>query len=145
MRARATAPTRVKNGFKLSLRGVDAVSDVRALLDDHRRPPRQFRLAGKQPDAAQGHGRSAARRRPAHQARRALLRHPPQLDRQRRQAQPGLPRVAKIEVLPANPVLQREGEKQQLRVQATYTDGEVRDVTREAFIESGNTEVASGR
>ena len=26
---------------------------------------------------------------------------------------------------------------------ATYTDGEVRDVTREAFIESSNTEVAT--
>ena len=26
---------------------------------------------------------------------------------------------------------------------ATYADGEVRDVTREAFVESGNTEVAT--
>ena len=33
--------------------------------------------------------------------------------------------------------------KQQLRVLATYASGEVRDVTREAFLESGNTEVAA--
>ena len=31
---------------------------------------------------------------------------------------------------------------QQMRVLATYADGTVRDVTLEAFIESGNTEVA---
>ena len=33
------------------------------------------------------------------------------------------------------------GMKQQMVVMATYTDGAVRDVTREAFIESGNIEV----
>ena len=53
------------------------------------------------------------------------------------------PRVAKIEVLPKDPIVQRIGEKQQMRVVATYADGAVRDVTREAFIESGNTEVAT--
>ena len=51
--------------------------------------------------------------------------------------------MAKIEVCPINPVVQRIGAKQQIRVLATYTDGEVRDVTREAFIDSGNTEVAT--
>ena len=30
-----------------------------------------------------------------------------------------------------------------MRVVATYADGATRDVTREAFIESGNTEVAT--
>ena len=38
---------------------------------------------------------------------------------------------------------QQIGAKQQIRVLATYADGEVRDVTREAFLESGNTEVAT--
>ena len=33
--------------------------------------------------------------------------------------------------------------RQQVRVVAHYTDGSNRDVTREAFIESGNTEVAT--
>ena len=35
------------------------------------------------------------------------------------------PRVTKIEVFPVNPVVQRIGAKQQLRVLATYADGEV--------------------
>ena len=51
--------------------------------------------------------------------------------------------MTKIEVFPSNPVVQRIGQKQQIRVLATYASGEVRDVTREAFIESGNTEVAT--
>ena len=36
----------------------------------------------------------------------------------------------------------RIGSRQQLRVLATYATGEVRDVTREAFLETGNMEVA---
>ena len=52
------------------------------------------------------------------------------------------PRVTKIEVFPIDPVMQRIGSKQQLRVLATYSGGEVRDVTREAFLESANSEVA---
>ena len=132
-----------KNGFKLSLRGYDPIFDVRALTDDHGRPAGQPRLARRQPDAAQAHRRRAARRRPADAAGRAVLRDPPRLDRRRREARPTSPKVAKIEVSPVNPVVQRVGPKQQLRVLATYADGEVRDVTREAFLESGNTEVAT--
>ena len=52
------------------------------------------------------------------------------------------PRVSKIEVFPVDPVVQRIGAKQQLRVLATYSGGEIRDVTREAFLESANSEVA---
>ena len=51
------------------------------------------------------------------------------------------PRVAKIEVLPLNPVVPLPEMKQQITVMATFADGLVRDVTREAFIESGNIEV----
>ena len=50
-------------------------------------------------------------------------------------------RVANIQVTPNNPVVQQVGSRQQIRVVATYDDGSVRDVTREAFIESGNTDV----
>ena len=53
------------------------------------------------------------------------------------------PKVARIAVFPVNPVVQQVGARQQLRVEATYTDGQTRDVTAEAFTESGNTEVAS--
>jgi hypothetical protein len=48
------------------------------------------------------------------------------------------PRVTAIEVFPRNPILPRAGMKQQMAVIATYADGLVRDVTQEAFIESGN-------
>ncbi len=53
------------------------------------------------------------------------------------------PRVVKIEILPLNPVVQEIGSKQQMQIKATYADGFVRDVTAEAFVESGNTEVAT--
>src|SRR6185295_13676173 len=53
------------------------------------------------------------------------------------------PRVTKIEVAPMNPVIERIGSRQQMRVIATYADGKTRDVTREAYIESGNAEVAT--
>src|SRR4029077_3239008 len=52
------------------------------------------------------------------------------------------PRVTKIELAPQNPVIDKLGAKQQMRVLATYANGEIRDVSREAFIESGNAEVA---
>src|SRR5215471_19321234 len=53
------------------------------------------------------------------------------------------PRVVKIEIFPQNPVAQQIGSRQQMRVVASYADGVVRDVTAEAFIESGNTDVAT--
>ena len=55
------------------------------------------------------------------------------------------PRVTKIEIFPQDPVVQKIGSRQQMRVVATYADGAVRDVTAEAFIESGNTDVAVDR
>ncbi len=52
------------------------------------------------------------------------------------------PRVTAIELFPKNPIVPLPGMTQQMRVLATYSDGAVRDVTLEAFIDSGNTEVA---
>ncbi len=52
------------------------------------------------------------------------------------------PRVVKIELLPQDPVVQKLGSRQQMRVVATYADGFSRDVSAEAFIESGNGDVA---
>ena len=53
------------------------------------------------------------------------------------------PKVTGIQVTPTNPVIAMPGGIQQLRVVATYADGKTRDVTREAFLESGNTEVGA--
>jgi hypothetical protein len=52
-------------------------------------------------------------------------------------------RVTQIDLEPANPVAQRIGSQQQVRVVATYSDGRTRDVTSRAFVESGNPEVAA--
>src|SRR5206468_516723 len=52
-------------------------------------------------------------------------------------------RVKSVELFPKNPIVGRIGQKQQFAVIATYTDGRVRDVTAEAFIDSSNTEVAT--
>src|SRR5690606_10019060 len=55
------------------------------------------------------------------------------------------PRVTSIEVLPQNPIVPLPGMRQQMVVIATYSDGKQRDVTHEAFVESGNTEVVAAR
>ncbi|MEQ1853439.1 MAG: DUF1549 and DUF1553 domain-containing protein, partial [Chthoniobacteraceae bacterium] len=52
-------------------------------------------------------------------------------------------RVKGIDVFPRNPVVPDAGAMRQFRVVATYTDGRTRDVTAEAFIDSGNGDVAA--
>src|SRR5207302_9528632 len=49
--------------------------------------------------------------------------------------------VAKVEIDPSVPIIPLPTMKQQFRVLATYADGRVRDVSAEAFIESGNIEI----
>src|SRR5207244_3353772 len=44
---------------------------------------------------------------------------------------------------PQDSVVQQIGSRQQMRVVASYADGVVRDVTAEAFVESGNADVAT--
>jgi WD40 repeat protein/mono/diheme cytochrome c family protein len=132
-----------KNGFKLSLRGYDPIFDVRALTDDH--AARRVNLAS--PDdstmllkttGAVPHVGGALMQpgEPYYELLRSWIAQGARLDLT-------TPRVSKIDVTPINPVVERIGARQQLRVLATYSNGEVRDVTREAFLESGNTEVAT--
>jgi WD40 repeat protein/mono/diheme cytochrome c family protein len=132
-----------KNGFKLSLRGYDALFDVRALTDDQ--ASRRVNVASPddslmllKPTAGVPHvgGQLMKPGDPYYEILRGWIADGAKLDT-------STPKVAKIEVFPANPVVEKIGTKQQLRVLATYADGEVRDVTREAFLESGNTEVAT--
>ncbi len=136
-----------KNGFKLSLRGYDPLFDVRALTDElaSRRAVNVAR-ADSRPDAAE-----ADRLRAPHVggvdflAGRALLRADPRLDRRMGQGSTtaAMPRVTAITIAPSDPAVSQIGGKQQMRVVATYTDGSHRDVTREAYVESGNGEVAT--
>ena len=130
-----------KNGFKLSLRGYDPVFDVRALTDDlaSRRvnvaSPAQSLMLLK-PTAAVPHagGQAIKPGSAYYESLRQWIAAGAQLDLTS-------PRVTGIEVTPQNPVVETIGARQQVRVVATYADGTERDVTREAFVESGNTDV----
>jgi WD40 repeat protein/mono/diheme cytochrome c family protein len=132
-----------KNGFKLSLRGYDALFDVRALTDDE--AARHVNLASPddsmmlmKPTGAVPHVGGALMQpgEPYFELLRSWIADGAKLDST-------TPRVTKIEIFPFNPTVQQIGAKQQLRVLATYASGEVRDVTREAFLESANTEIAT--
>jgi hypothetical protein len=130
-----------KNGFKLSLRGYDPLYDHRALTDDLE--GRRFNRAAPdtslmllKPSGAAPHvgGVLMQPGEPYYELLRMWIAQGVKLDLD-------APRVASITVLPNNPTLPLEGMKQQMKVLATYTDGEVRDVTAEAFLESSLTEV----
>jgi hypothetical protein len=132
-----------KNGFKLSLRGYDPVYDYRALTDDiagrrfNRAAPDQSLMLLK-PAGAAPHvgGMLMSPGEPSYEMLRGWIAAGAPLDLT-------APRVAKLELLPINPVVPLPGMKQQMKVFATYSDGKVRDVTLEAFVESGNSEVAT--
>jgi WD40 repeat protein/mono/diheme cytochrome c family protein len=132
-----------KNGFKLSLRGYDPIFDVRALTDDH--AARRVNLASAddslmllKPTGAVPHVGGALMQpgEPYYEMLRNWIANGAKLDTT-------TPRVAKIELSPTDPTVQKIGARQQVRVLATYANGEVRDVTREAFVDSGNTEIAT--
>lgn len=132
-----------KNGFKLSLRGVDAVFDVRSFLDDH--AGRRANIASPddslmllKPSGAVAHvgGVLTKPGEPYYEIIRNWIAHGSKLN-------PNTPRVTGIEITPTNPIVQSPGEKQQFRVTATYADGKTKDVTREAIVEVGNIELAS--
>ncbi len=132
-----------KNGFKLSLRGYDPVYDLRALTDDlaARRinpasPDESLML--RKPLGLSPHqgGVLMEKGDPYHTVLQRWIADGSQLNLESS-------RVTRIEIFPTNPVVQRIDAEQQVRVIAYYENGEQRDVTQEAFIESGNTETAS--
>ena len=132
-----------KEGFKLSLRGYDPIYDVRAWTDDLK--ARRINLAS--PDdsllllkatGAVPHvgGQLTKPGSKYYQILRRWIAEGATLDLDG-------PRVAGIRMEPENPVVQDIGARQQMRVIATYTDGTIRDVTAESFLDSGNTDVAA--
>ncbi len=131
-----------KEGFKLSLRGYDRLYDVRAFSDDH--AARRVNYAS--PDdslmllkatAAVPHegGMLTDIGSDYYQTVRQWIIDGTKLDSDS-------DKVSRIEMYPKNPVIDTVGSSQQIRVVAYYPDGSTRDVTREAFIETGNMEVA---
>lgn len=132
-----------KEGFKLSLRGYDPIYDVRAWTDDLK--ARRINLAS--PDnsllllkatGAVPHigGQLTAPGSKYYRILRQWIAEGAQLDRE-------ASRVTAIALEPENPVVQSIGGRQQMRVMATYADGSTRDVTAEAFLSSGNTDIAA--
>lgn len=132
-----------QNGFKLSLRGYDFLYDHRALTDDigarrfNRANPDQslmlLKATGAVPHVG-GQLTEPGKRR--YELLRKWILSGAKLDLE-------TPRVTSIELLPKNPVVPRAQMRQQMVVLATYADGSVRDVTADAFVESGNIEVVS--
>jgi hypothetical protein len=132
-----------KAGFKLSLRGYDPVNDHRALTDDLE--GRRFNRAAPdtslmllKPSGAVPHvgGAITSAGEPYYDLLREWIATGVKFDGDS-------PRVNKLEVFPKNATIPLPGMKQQIAIFATYSDGSVRDVTAEAFIESSNTEVAT--
>ena len=134
-----------KNGFKLSLRGYDPLFDVRALTDDLASRRVNIASPDDQPDAAQGHrppcrtsaGRSLEPGEPYYEILRAWIADGAKLDLDHPAGHQDRSLAARTRSC------RRIGGKQQMRVVATYADGKTRDVTPEAFVESGNTDVAT--
>lgn len=132
-----------KNGFKLSLRGYDPIFDVRALTDDlaSRRvavasPDNSLMLLKASGAVPHVGGALIQPGDPYYEILRSWIAGGAKLNLQS-------PRVTKIEISPTDPIVQQFGETQQFHVMATYADGLKRDVTKEAFIESGNNDVAT--
>jgi hypothetical protein len=132
-----------KNGFKLSLRGYDPEFDYEALLYDlsGRRfnrsdPARSLMLAKPTQQVAHGGGmRFEIGSTYYNTILKWISAGVPYGD-------PVADRVEKLEVQPAELVMDRPSTTQKVVVTARYPDGAVRDVTREASITSNSTEVA---
>lgn len=130
-----------RNGFKLSLRGYDPMFDVLAFADE---------LASRRANpASPEHSLMLLKASGAVPHEGQQLTVPGELYYETLKAwisqgarvNFATPRVQRIEVFPKNPVVERVGARQQMRVVAYYADSYVKDVTAEAFIESGNIEV----
>jgi hypothetical protein len=132
-----------KAGFQLSLRGYDAVYDHRALTDDigarrfNRAAPDQslmlLKASGRIPHVG---GTLTRPGEPYYEILRRWIATGVQLDLD-------APRVSGIRILPQNPIVPRPNMQQQIAVLAQYSDGTERDVTLEAFVESGNTDIVA--
>ncbi len=132
-----------KAGFKLSLRGYDPEFDIRSLTDDMA----SRRVAVASPDdslmllkAVAEVPHEGGRRTKVDEKYYGIMR---QWVAGGAHLRTDAAKVTRIELFPSNPVLQQIGGRQQVRVVAHYADGGVRDVSNEAFVESGNTDVAT--
>ena len=132
-----------KNGFKLSLRGYDPIYDMRAFTDDlaSRRvniaaPDNSLILLKSSAAVPHEGGQLTKTGEDYYEILKGWIANGAKLDT-------STARVASIELFPKNSVVQKIGDQQQMRVIATYANGEKRDVTAESFIETGNSDIAT--
>src|SRR5215471_1537852 len=133
-----------KNGFKLSLRGYDPEFDYDALLYDlsGRRfnradPGRSLMLAKPSQEVAHGGGRRFAKDSGYYRTiYNWIAQGVPFGD-------PATDAVTDLRVEPKEIFMTKPGESASLRIVARYQDGQTRDVTREATIESNVPDLAS--
>ena len=130
-----------KAGFKLSLRGYDPLFDVLAFSDElsSRRaniasPEHSLMLLKASGSVPHEGGQLTVPGELYYETIKAWIAQGTKMN-------PATAKVQRIELFPKNPVVQQIGARQQMRVIATYGDGYSRDVTAEAFIDSGNMEV----
>jgi len=132
-----------KNGFKLSLRGYDPAFDHEALTDElagrrfNRAVPEQSLFLLK-PTASVPH-EGGQRLVPGSREYDLLVAWVAAGSRLDEEAA----RVVSVDLFPRDPVVPLPGMRQQFAVHATYADGRVRDVTRDAVVESNDLEVAT--
>ena len=131
-----------KAGFKLSLRGYDPIFDLRAFTDDlaARRtnvasPSDSLMLMKATGFVPHVGGQAISPNSNYYEVIRSWITAGAKLDL-------AVPKVTSIEITPQNPTIQQLDSTQQIRIVATYADGATKDVTREAFVDSGNTDVA---
>ncbi len=132
-----------KGGLKTSLRGNDPIYELRAYLDEigSRRinlasPEDSLMLLKASANVPHVGGQALPQNEPYYQVVRKWLAGGAKID-------VNAARVAKLDISPKDRIMQRTDGKQQYRVLATYSNGEVRDVTAEAHISSGDIEVAT--
>ena len=129
-----------KKGFKLSLRSYDPVFDYRALVDDvsgrrfNRARPADSLMLLKPTQAVPHEGGFLfdEESRPYKVLEQWIAEGCPWSE---------TARPERLEIRPANPLLDRIDQTQQLQVIAYYPDGSTRDVTRESIFETSNFEV----
>src|SRR5262245_49989740 len=132
-----------KNGFKLSLRGYDPRFDYEALLYDlaGRRfnradPGKSLMLAKPSQEVAHGGGRRFAKDSDYYKTIfNWIAQGSPYGD-------PGKDAVVELRAEPKEIFMTKPGEAASLKVVARYQDDQLRDVTREAIIESNMPDVA---
>jgi hypothetical protein len=132
-----------KNGFKLSLRGYDAQFDYKAMLYDlsgrrfnRAEPAKSLILAKPSQEVAHGGGQRFTKDSEYYKTIYAwIAQGVPYGD-------PAKDTVAALSIEPKEITMARPGETVLERVVATFQDGQTRDVTREASIESNTPDVA---